>query len=91
MILGKRVPASLKNFLVTLSIIDDVCAILIMAIFYSGHFSAVSFMVAGAATLGLSALNLAGVNKKSLLCDFGHYSLGERAKIGRHSGIFHTA
>ena len=65
MILGKRVPASLKIFLVTLSIIDDVYAILIMAIFYSGHLSAMSFMVAAAATLGLSALNLAGVNKKA--------------------------
>ena len=49
----------------TLSIIDDVCAILIMAIFCSGHLSAMSFIVAAAATLGLLALNLAGVNKKA--------------------------
>ena len=63
MILGKRAPASLKIFLVTLSIIDDVCAILIMAIFCSGHLSAMSFMVAAAATLGHLDLNLAGVIK----------------------------
>lgn len=98
MILGKRAPASLKIFLVTLLVLNDVCAILIMAIFYSGHLSAMSFMVAAAATLGLLALNLAGVNKKSLLRDFGHNPLGERAKIGRacdasgrRGGIFHTA
>lgn len=85
MILGKRVPASLKIFLVTLSIIDDVCAILIMAIFYSGHLSAMSFMVAAAATLGLSALNLAGVNKKACYVILGIILWASVLKSGVHA------
>lgn len=87
MILGKRVPASLKIFLVTLSIIDDVCAILIMAIFYSGHLSAMSFMVAGAATLGLLALNLAGVNKKACYVILGIILWVSVLKSGVHATL----
>ena len=87
MILGKRVPASLKIFLVTLSIIDDVCAILIMAIFYSGHLSAMSFMVAAAATLGLLALNLAGVNKKACYVILGIILWVSVLKSGVHATL----
>lgn len=87
MILGKRVPASLKIFLVTPSIIDYVCAILIMAIFYSGHLSAMSFMVAAAATLGLSALNLAGVNKKACYVILGIILWMSVLKSGVHATL----
>lgn len=61
MVLGKMVPASLKIFFMTLLYIDDVCAILITAIFYVGYLSAISFMIVRPAALGLLASNLAGV------------------------------
>lgn len=62
-LLGKRVPVSLKLFLMTLAIIDDLGAIIIIALFYSGTLSSLSLMLAGACLIALLAMNRLGVVK----------------------------
>lgn len=60
-LLGKRVPVSLKLFLMTLAIIDDLGAILVIALFYSGALSGAALALAGACLVALLAMNRLGV------------------------------
>lgn len=60
-LLGKRVPASLKLFLLTLAIVDDLGAIVIIAVFYTTQLSALSLSVAAGALVVLFILNRRGV------------------------------
>ena len=65
-LLGKRVPTSLKLFLVTVAIVDDMGAVAIIALFYTSQINAVA-LVAAAVILGIMmALNRSGV--RSLAC-----------------------
>ncbi len=63
-LLGKRVPVSLKVFLMTLAIFDDLGAIVIIALFYTNDLSTLSLTVAAASLAVLVAMNLAGVSRK---------------------------
>ncbi len=56
-LLGNRVPVSLKVFLVSLAIFDDLGAIIIIAIFYSGNLSVNALAVASICLLVLAYLN----------------------------------
>jgi NhaA family Na+:H+ antiporter len=62
-LLGKRVPEGLKIFLLALAIIDDLGAIVIIALFYTADLSLISLGLAGLGILGLAALNRAGVTR----------------------------
>ena len=62
-LLGRRAPVSLKIFLLALAIMDDLGAIVIIAIFYTADLSAVSLTLAVAALATLVALNRAGVTR----------------------------
>lgn len=56
-LLGKRVPTSLKIFLMALAIFDDLGAILIIAIFYTDDLSVLSILAAVGCTIVLILMN----------------------------------
>ncbi len=62
LLLGKSVPTSLKLFLVTLAIVDDVGAIIIIALFFTVKLAPLSLALAGACLLCLFALNRSKVD-----------------------------
>ncbi|PWJ60574.1 NhaA family Na+:H+ antiporter [Dyadobacter jejuensis] len=59
--LGDKVPASLKIFLAALAIVDDLMAILVIAVFYSSNLHFEYLFYAGGIFLFLLALNKVGV------------------------------
>ncbi|MCZ4294086.1 Na+/H+ antiporter NhaA [Vibrio sinaloensis] len=62
-LLGKRVPVSLKVFLLALAIIDDLGVVVIIALFYTGDLSTSALAVGFAMTAALFILNSKKVTK----------------------------
>ena len=66
MLLGSRVPASLKVFLTAVAIIDDLGAIVVIALFYTSQLSLPMLGAAAACLAVLFALNRARVTRADL-------------------------
>jgi Na+:H+ antiporter, NhaA family len=62
-LVGRGVPLSLKVFLLAVAIVDDLGAVLVIAIFYTSHVSIPALATAGAVLVGLIALNRLGVHR----------------------------
>jgi len=86
-LLGKRVPVSLKIFLMALAIIDDLGAIVIIALLYTADLSMLSVIVAGASIFALILLNKFGVSKKSAYFVIGTILWISVLKSGVHATL----
>ncbi len=62
---GSRVPTMLKVFLLTLAIFDDLAAIIIIAIFYSGDISLNALFIGAFALVSAVVMNRIGVTRVS--------------------------
>ncbi len=60
-VLGSRVPVSLKVFLLSVAVIDDLGAIIIIALFYTENLAVTSLLLGGIGLAALTALNRSGV------------------------------
>ncbi|WP_118132653.1 Na+/H+ antiporter NhaA [Oceanicella sp. SM1341] len=60
---GNRVPPALKTFLLALAVVDDLGAIVIIALFYTAKLSVAALVVSFAVLAALTAMNLMGVKK----------------------------
>jgi len=62
---GARVPTALKVFLLTLAIFDDLAAIVIIALFYSGDLSISALVIGAIALIVAVSMNRLGVTRTS--------------------------
>ncbi|MGB5506426.1 MAG: Na+/H+ antiporter NhaA [Sulfurovum sp.] len=86
-LLGNRVPASLKIFLMALAIIDDLGAILIIAFFYTSELSTISIIIAGISLLVLFIMNRMDVAIKSAYIVVGIILWVSVLKSGVHATL----
>lgn len=86
-VFGQRVPVALKVFLLTLAIFDDLAAIMIIAVFYSGDLS-LTALIFGAASLGVAvAMNRLGVTRISAYVILGVVLWVAVLKSGVHATL----
>ncbi len=86
-LLGKRVPVSLKIFLMALAIIDDLGAIVIIALFYTQELSTLSIIVAAASLVVLFIMNRMGVVRKAAYIMVGVILWVSVLKSGVHATL----
>ncbi len=86
-LLGSRVPVSLKIFLMALAIIDDLGAIVIIALFYTSELSIMSMSIAAAALAALFVMNRLNVAKKAAYILIGIILWVSVLKSGVHATL----
>jgi len=84
---GTRLPLSLKLFLLSVAIFDDIGAIVIIALFYSSDLSTMSLGVASLGLAVLLALNLSNVRKLAPYVVVGFIMWAAVLKSGVHATL----
>ena len=86
-LLGSRVPPALKAFVLALAVMDDLGAVIIIAVFYTTQLSVLSLSVAAAATTALLLLNVLGVRRIALYMVVGVVLWISVLKSGVHATL----
>lgn len=86
-LLGSRVPTSIKIFLTSLAIFDDIAAIIIIAVFYTANISLTALVVVACCILILIFLNKRNVESKSLYILIGVIMWVAMLKSGVHATL----
>jgi len=81
------VPAALKTFLLALAIIDDLMAIIVIAVFYTDELSILSLLLAAIGMAGLVLLNRLGVRRPSAYVLVGIFTWVCVLKSGVHATL----
>jgi NhaA family Na+:H+ antiporter len=86
-LLGNRVPPALKIFLLALAIMDDLGAIVIIALFYTADLSLLSIAVASVTLVALIILNRSGVTRRAAYVLLGAVLWVSVLKSGVHATL----
>lgn len=86
-LLGSKVPLQLKIFLTALAIIDDLGAVLVIALFYTSEISLFSLSLGGGILLLLFLLNRIGVRNPSVYLFIGFFLWLAFLKSGIHATL----
>jgi NhaA family Na+:H+ antiporter len=86
-LLGSRVPISIKVFLTSLAIFDDIGAIVIIALFYTAKISAAALAVVAGCVLVLILINRRGIEAKSVYVMIGIVMWVAMLKSGVHATL----
>jgi NhaA family Na+:H+ antiporter len=83
-LLGKRVPQALRILLLSLAVIDDVGAILVIAVFYSSDLVGIGFAI-----LGVGLLAIIGIQKLGVRSSWAYVPAAGAAWVGAYVAGIH--
>ena len=86
-LLGKRVPLSLKLFLTALAIVDDIGAVVVIALFYTSKISVTALVIGSVIFVVLMILNTLKVYRVSIYLILGFFLWVALLKSGVHATI----
>ena len=86
-LLGSKVPVWAKVFLTAVAVVDDLIAVLVIAVFYTSTIQTTALIIAGVSFIALLALNFGNVNRISAYLIIGAIMWVAFLKSGVHATI----